>query len=844
MAEKDDLDNYESSAFEALEKDFQEVLQELIGDKSLEHFRLEYEKLHRALKKSHESEKRLIKKCRELNTEIVSNAAKVQTALNLSKEDQATIGNLKKEIERAWKMVEASHEKEQRAKDTIHNLKLEIANLSHLVEQGAGLSVTQENTVNNLIAQRDELKKTRDKLDAQVRKLTQDNISLTEQVQKHESEKVQSEAEIANVKDSLNAKRTEAEREVRRRERLEKELLELKQTLEGHEKTLRNVKNDIRGQDEQKEGLDKALKEQKRIVEGMTQEQAKMISEIDDMKRVNADEEERRKSLHEENLEHNKLLKSKHEDIKNWQADKDKLQKQVDQLKRRRALDDEERTSLELQRAVLKTDTENLIREIDLVKKQVEADSKTIQDIRRDREGLNRGVIRADDKTKKQTELVKKHEGRAATLEKEVERVKLDLQEAVKKVYELDKTREKYGVECSLANSKHMAALEELKNRDNKLSELKKNLADVKGKLAQQKQLYENVRTDRNLFSKNLVESQDEIAEMKTKFKIMKHQIEQLDEEIKEKDEQLKKENFELNKGQKQCEVIKDQMEKAKKKQFQLNALKETQKGELTKLTARINEAEAERKLQKQRYEELISERDVLGTQLIRRNDELALLYEKIKIQQRTLQNGEIAYRQRLEESRALTIKSASAKRELHIATQQVSNIVDLKKEVFQLQRDLLQERTKVKALSEELENPMNVHRWRKLEGNDPAMYEIIQKVKTLQKRLISKTEEAVEKDLSIQDKEKLYLEMRNLLAKQPGPEVIAEVTKQQSSLKEKTKTMKAMAAELNMYHAQLNDYKDEIERLTKELQDTKRRYFEQKHREQLMKDTSRIERT
>ena len=43
------------------------MLQELVGDKSLERFRSEYEKLHQALKKSHESEKRLIKKCRELN---------------------------------------------------------------------------------------------------------------------------------------------------------------------------------------------------------------------------------------------------------------------------------------------------------------------------------------------------------------------------------------------------------------------------------------------------------------------------------------------------------------------------------------------------------------------------------------------------------------------------------------------------------------------------------------------------------------------------------------------------------------------------------------------------------
>jgi hypothetical protein len=38
---------------------------------------------------------------------------------------------------------------------------------------------------------------------------------------------------------------------------------------------------------------------------------------------------------------------------------------------------------------------------------------------------------------------------------------------------------------------------------------------------------------------------------------------------------------------------------------------------------------------------------------------------------------------------------------------------------VFNFTRELLQERTKVTALSEELENPMNVHRWRKLEGNE-----------------------------------------------------------------------------------------------------------------------------
>ena len=48
---------------------------------------------------------------------------------------------------------------------------------------------------------------------------------------------------------------------------------------------------------------------------------------------------------------------------------------------------------------------------------------------------------------------------------------------------------------------------------------------------------------------------------------------------------------------------------------------------------------------------------------------------------------------------------------------------------------------------------------------------------------------------------------------------------------------MKAMASELNMHQAQVNEYKFEIERLTRELQDVKRKYYEQKRRDQLVRE-------
>jgi len=155
---------------------------------------------------------------------------------------------------------------------------------------------------------------------------------------------------------------------------------------------------------------------------------------------------------------------------------------------------------------------------------------------------------------------------------------------------------------------------------------------------------------------------------------------------------------------------------------------------------------------------------------------------------------------------------------------------------VYGLQRELLQDRTKVKALSEELENPNNSHRWRKLDGSDPGTHEMIQKIQALQKRLIAKTEEVVERDLLIQEKDKLYVELKNILARQPGPEIAEQLSLYQQGVRNRTKSMRATASELNMYQAQVNEYKFELERLTRELQEVKRQYYEQKRRETLHK--------
>ena len=253
-------------------------------------------------------------------------------------------------------------------------------------------------------------------------------------------------------------------------------------------------------------------------------------------------------------------------------------------------------------------------------------------------------------------------------LEKEISNFKWESMKQRKSIYTLEKDREKLGAQASDAGAKYMLALEEVKLREMTMVDLQKKISEGDARLKQQQSLYEAVRSDRNLYSKNLIESQDEIAEMKRKFKIMNHQIEQLKEEIGNKDQAFVKEHIERTKAEKEKEAQKNELMRVKRQVFTSEAAMKNFEAERAKLDRIIDDADRERFRQKTecagvsqpncavavrprpqvppldakprartRYDIVINERDILGTQLIRRNDELALLYEKMKTQQRTI---------------------------------------------------------------------------------------------------------------------------------------------------------------------------------------------------------------
>ena len=809
------------------------VIAELENDPAMAKFKEEYEKVFSALVNSNDSEKRLVQKCRDLNAEIVANAAKVQSALKLADEDQGTIDKLKGEVEKAWKMVDASKEKETRAKENVQALKKEVADLSKAAAQGGSGGAKQQEQLKDMMRQRDELAAERDEQVNQIVMLREEVMEVTEQLRAAEADKLRWRNELQILRDDAASARAATDKETKRKEKMERDMKELKELLEEKTYEIKQKQHSLKEGDEAVKRLEKLLKDQQGATSRAQKDYNGLSDKLTKLQRDLSDAVQNNANLAQSNANAQIELKAKDDEINLAKLEAGRIDKAKDAALGKLRAAEAAKEEVEKNRDDLKRTIADLERDIDAMRKQGELEKKKQEELMRERDVLTKLKSQAESATQKQADLVRITENNKKTLEQEIAGYRSEASKQAKAIFGLEQEREKFANEASATTAKFLEALEEVKMREMAIVDLQKSIADGNAKLKAQQSMYEAVRTDRNMYSKNLLEAQDEIAEMKRKFKIMNHQIEQLKEEISTKDLALVKEHFDHMKVEKEKESLRFELNKAAMNIKEAESSIESQKLELQRLNQIINESDAAIGKQEKELAGVVNDRDILGTQLIRRNDELALLYEKIKIQASILAKGQIQYQDRLNELRVLKIKLGDLKRELGVLKHSVGSIDVLKREVHRLGKELLQERTKTKALTEELENPLNVHRWRKLEGSDPTAYEMIQKIQALQKRLIAKTEEVVEKDLLVREKEKLYKELKAILARQPGPEVAEQVSVYQRQLREKTRQMKAMASELNMYQAQSSEYKYEVDKLTRDLGDVKKKYFDHKRRQE-----------
>eukprot|EP01060_Flectonema_neradi_P001118 TRINITY_DN10670_c0_g1_i1.p1 TRINITY_DN10670_c0_g1~~TRINITY_DN10670_c0_g1_i1.p1 ORF type:complete len:774 (+),score=182.79 TRINITY_DN10670_c0_g1_i1:475-2796(+) len=712
---------------------------------------------------------------------------------------------------------------------------MELKDLEKQVEKGVSGLIGHDSALQELAKVREDLQKERDTQKTQLLAI-QGNISeYQEAMTKLLQDKEQQDNQIHGINDVMAEKLDLLDKEKRRKEYWEKELKSLKSELLSHHSLIKTNDSVLYQSQLAIQRLDEQLHEQKSLTERAIKEYENINKKTQKYQHDLEAEIERTSAVKAENQNLQAQLRVKENDAASQKQELAKSSKLRDTVQRRNRLLEQQRSEVEHERNTLQLEIQKMEADISGGRKACESDRKQIDDLTRERDILNKNYLKAQGGTQKQKDWLLIKENQRRNLEQEIRGYEKHGHKQREQIYHLEQETLQYEKEASEALSHYVKSMDEVRILESKVDESQRAIHDSEHKLKQQQGLFEQVLNERNLYSKNLLELHSDIQDMRRKFKIMNHSILQLKEEIQQKEKDLVHHNIQKSKleSEKKRYLV-------RKQKFVTMIDANTRKilslaNEINKLNEIINEADSEKAKQKRDYENVMNERDILGAQLIKRNDELSRLYERIRIQQSTMNKGDIQYRDRMLELRQLKEKSSQLGIELNSVKSFISKIDDLKLEINIKTNALTKERAKVKALTDELQNPLNVHRWHKMEGSEPQTYEARTRTHKLQKQLIVKTEEVHEKERLIAEKEKLYVELKGILARQPGPEVAEQLNVYKDNLSKKTSQMKAMQVSLCHFQDQVKRFQSEYDDIQAEFSTMHTTYF--KERRQVMRE-------
>merc|ERR1719221_340504 len=390
-------------------------------------------------------------------------------------------------------------------------------------------------------------------------------------------------------------------------------------------------------------------------------------------------------------------------------------------------------------------------------------------------------------------------------MQKELKNLKAEEQHWANHFKTLASHREKLARDASLAHRLCRETSDEVAMKQLEEEDLKKKHQEISQKQKEFCMMYEVVKNERNKYMTHIQKSSQHLSEMKEKLKILQNEVEILRMESAFKDKQLQR----TRQDAQRLEVIHDQLQNEKTritaKGAALNEQVEQYVIEIDKLNSIINSIEKEMVILRRKYEQAVETRNFTGIQLIDRNDELCILWEKSNIQEKLLKRGEDSMLTKAEEIRGLRINLQEVQRQLHVVQKRIPEVPKLVDEVVKLREQVSSVRKRTDDLSRELENPKSsLRKWRKLGGEDLDSQKLRAKVQDLEERLNDKKESLLEKELILEEVTALSDKLRKQAAdgRQGTMELSQKVNAFQARIKDVTRKMMATVSELSMHQA------------------------------------------
>ncbi|GIQ80704.1 hypothetical protein KIPB_001542 [Kipferlia bialata] len=341
-----------------------------------------------------------------------------------------------------------------------------------------------------------------------------------------------------------------------------------------------------------------------------------------------------------------------------------------------------------------------------------------------------------------------------------------------------------------------------LKLRDNHVKDLGHHLGDIERQLRQFTVLYDKVKSQRNKFNSLTQQAKQAILETAEKLGILENEVALLSDEALKKGHTLSSLTQEREGIVTECDALRQDVGKNTRVLGESHEQLRACISELDRLTGVISSLEEEISSLRSQYTGSIEERNFTGVQLIDRNDELAVLYERFNVREKVLRESDRLLADRDQDLRVLSIQTKDLERAIDVTRRQAAEASTLKAEHQGLLDELVQAKEETERLAHRARDTGTENRMLQLPGEQPDLTKLVEKAQDLEQRITDKKEAFLERQVVLDELGKLEAEIRSTIKerRQDMEPVRMAVSRLQAALHKKTKQLQALVSETSMF--------------------------------------------
>ncbi|XP_025192871.1 cilia- and flagella-associated protein 58-like [Melanaphis sacchari] len=699
--------------------------------------------------------------------------------------EQNTVEKLKKELNSAHRMLDASNLREQIIQESNDNLLAQIKTLK--AELDSKTKQMEEESLFSSMGQGDTSQLELTRLKRELARIDVENKRLNNLCESLKKELDGAEYNVRDLEADLAAQSNNLVKEIKTKEKLEDRIKTDHDQMEKIKTELGITKNNFKKAESNIEKLNETLKDLKIANNNLNTKNTSIQSELT-----------RLVATHETSL---KKRQEVMEEIDKISKEKKNSENNVAVLERSLSTSQEDNVKLK----------------------------KMLELTEREKKLLEKNMTKVNEQITAYIEKMNIKESAFRALEQEFRNAQKYIDKLNQDIITMKNNKEKLHQEIITLKQKIHEDSVILNHKEVEVQELKKEVNNWSDKFKEQDHDLHTIKTEKNLFSKNLAEAKDETEEIKNKIKMISQQLEQQKEYVAYKEMQLTKNDTVLKQTEKELQKREQEINEYETRMEETsNLLKKKNEDEKSMImTLKLLQKKIE-KLQKQN-DEGNKNKNKLINQMNERNEELLKQKDANDILRTTLGKGEVEYNKRIDDIRLLKSEVKNLSVQKNLLMKNLSEINDIRGEVLKYEQKLNRERLKCRALEDMLIKPTNVHRWRILKNTDPPAYEMTAKVKILQKRLLEQCTRVFDKDLQVQELQTRYDKLKDEFIKLPGRDIFKEMNDIKRTLLKKDDKLKSLSGELIISQQTTKECVFELERTKKDLNEFKNKYYELK---------------